>query len=301
MTVEFAFGDAGDKSKGTLVMGLPLLGGEPREALMHGVEPAGTEGGISLWRGPGGIVGYARERHGGDLEAATGRVYAGLLRAARGLSLYRIWNCVPQINDDAPSGLENYRAFCRGRSLAFESALGNDFSRDLPAASGVGTADNALTVVFLAGPLPVRHVENPAQMPAYEYPPEHGPRPPSFARATVVGSGKTVDAFVSGTSAVLGHETVAPEDTMAQLDCTLHNVALISGACGLGDTLGSGPSCRRHFKVYLRNPADRPAVEAELRRRLFAAGDQVSYLGAEICRAALNVEIEVAVRGCERI
>jgi chorismate lyase/3-hydroxybenzoate synthase len=301
MTVEFAFGEAGDTSKATLDMGLPLLRGEPRAPLALEVDAAGREGGLDLWRRPGLLVGYARSEKGAALEAATGQVYAAILRAARGLNLYRIWNCVPHINEAGPAGLENYQAFCRGRSLAFESELGREFPSRLPAASAVGKAGSDLAVAFLAGTRPVRHFENPVQVPAYEYPPEHGPRPPSFARATVVGDAEGVDVFISGTSAVVGHGTVAPHDTAAQLDCTFENLRLISVATGLGERFGSGKGCQRHFKVYLRNPGDLPAVALQVERRLLSAGDKVSYLGADICRATLNVEIEVAVRGVARI
>jgi chorismate lyase/3-hydroxybenzoate synthase len=301
MTVEFAFGEAGDISKATLDIGLPLLKGEPRASLALAVEPGGSQGGLELWRGDGILVGYARSAPGSALEGATGRIYAGILQATHGLNLYRIWNCVPHINGTGPEGLENYQAFCRGRSLAFESALGNGFSKKLPAASAVGTARPELTVAFLAGTRPVQHFENPAQVPAYEYPPEHGPRAPSFARATVVGDDGRIDVFVSGTSAVVGHQTVAPNDTVGQLDCTFANLRLISVATGLGERFGSGRGCQRHFKVYLRNPGDLAAVSTEMERRILAAGDKVSYLGAEICRAALNVEIEVAVRGAAKI
>ena len=38
----------------------------------------------------------------------------------------------------------------------------------------------------------------------------------------------------------------------------------------------------------------------QLKRRVLAPGDRVSYLGADICRSALNVEIEFAVRGAAR-
>jgi hypothetical protein len=301
MTVEFAFGEAGDVSKATLGIGLPLLRGESRAPIALAVEAAGREGGIALWRGSGLMVGFARSSPGSELEAATGEIYGGILRAARGLNLYRIWNCVPHINGVGPAGLENYQVFCRGRSLAFESALGAHFPRNLPAASAVGTARDELTVAFLAGTRPVRHFENPVQVPAYEYPPEHGPRPPSFARATAVGDGAGIDVFISGTSAVVGHETVAPHDTMGQLTCTFENLRLISLATGLGERLGSGQGCQRHFKVYLRNAGDLPAVAQQVERRMLAPGDKVSYLGADICRAALNVEIEVAVRGADRI
>lgn len=301
MIVEFAFGGAGDESAGALGIALPLLGGEARAAVSGPVEPAGREWGVSLWRGEGGIVGIARIMPGFDLENATIQAYAGILRAARGMNLYRMWNWVPRINGAEPGGLENYHAFCRGRSRTFEASFGGGFSSSLPAASAVGTAADELTVAFLAGTAAPRHFENPAQVPAYEYPPEHGPRPPSFARATAVDSGALQDVFVSGTSAVVGHETVAPNDTLAQLECTFENLGLISRASGLGERLGTGPACRRHFSVYLRHPGDLAAVEARVRGALLSPGDRVSYLGADICRAALNVEIEVAVRGAERI
>ncbi len=299
MTVEFAFGEAGDESKGMLGIGLPLLGGDPRVAIAGAVEPAGRAEGLSLWRGAGRLVGFARVRAGHDLENAAHQVYAGILRASRGLNLQRIWNCVPSINAAAPGGIENYQAFCRGRSLAFEAALGRGFPERLPAASAVGSAGDELTVAFLAGADSPRHFENPAQVPAYRYPPEHGPRPPSFARATAVGSGAGLCVFISGTSSIVGHATVAPGDTLAQLECTLGNLRLISAASGLGDRLGAGAGLRRHFKVYLRHAGDLPAVSSRLRESLLQPGDGVTYLGADICRAALNVEIEVAVRGSE--
>jgi hypothetical protein len=300
MTSQFAFGGRGDAGTGLMGMGVPLLGGEAREPVEEAVSPAGDAGGFCIWRGAARAVGIARAEPGTDLEDATARLYAGLLVAARGLDLYRIWNLVPGINARTPAGLETYQAFCKARSVAFESALGRDFQRSLPAASAVGTAESGLTVAFLAGKGPVRRVENPAQVPAYEYPPQHGPRPPSFARATVVESGQGVDAFVSGTSSVVGHETVAPCDTARQLDCTFENLRLISGACGLGGSFGGGAACRRHFKVYLRNASDLDLAAREMGRRILAPGDRVTYLRADICRSALNVEIEVTVRGSAR-
>ena len=161
----------------------------------------------------------------------------------------------------------------------------------------MGSSDGRLRVAFLAGDSPVRHFENPKQVPAYEYPPEHGPRPPSFSRATVVLGAGTQDCYISGTSAVLGHETVSPGDTKGQLACTMDNLRLISEASGMGTGLGVGRRCRRHFKVYLRNPEDLPiASESLAAGGIVTPGDRVSYLCAAICRSALNVEIEVAIR-----
>jgi chorismate lyase/3-hydroxybenzoate synthase len=300
MTVEFAFGEAGDVSQGKLNLGLPLLAGERRAAVGGPVEPARSEGGLALWRGRGLMVGHSRSNGGAALETATADIYARILSASRGLNIYRIWNVVPKINSPGPGGLENYQAFCRGRSLAFEANLGNAFCASLPAASAVGTAGDELAVAFVAGSRPTRHFENPAQVPAYRYPAEHGPRPPSFARATAAGEGPAMDVFISGTSSVVGHETVAPGDTRGQLECTFENLRLISVASGLGERLGEGAPSKRHFKVYIRHASDLPLVAAQVEQRLLAPGDKVTYLGADICRAALNVEIEVTVRGSDK-
>lgn len=299
MTFTFDFGAAGNDSGEHLDTGLPVLGGDPRESLMDEAKHDGMRGGLSLWTGRQGLVGLARVDPGDDLEGATCRIYGEILRAASGRNIYRMWNFVPRINGEGPGGLENYRAFCRGRSIAFEQGLGTGFKGGLPSASGVGGAGSALVVAFLAGTGTVRHVENPAQVPAYEYPPEHGPRPPSFARATVVETAAGRDVYISGTSSIVGHSTVSPDDTAGQLDCTLDNLRLISAACGLGSDLAA-PGGSRHFKVYLRNAADLPGIARELERRVLAPGDRVSYLGADICRSALNVEIEFAVRGAAR-
>jgi hypothetical protein len=134
-------------------------------------------------------------------------------------------------------------------------------------------------------------------MPAYEYPAEHGPRSPSFARASLVRRRSGTDAFISGTSAIAGHATLAPGDTAAQLEATLENLRLISRACDLGEDLGAGTCAARHFKVYLRHAADWAAVARRLEGSLVALGDRLAYLQADICRAALNIEIEATLIG----
>lgn len=300
MTVQFDLGESGSPEAGLIGTGLPLLAGDRYEVLGSAAGKPERSGALWVWRLPAGLAGYAEAEAPADLETATRNIYEEIVRAAGHLSLYRLWNFVPDINGTGPDGLENYRSFCLGRSMAFEAALGRGFTRMLPAASAVGSSDTRLRVAFLAGELPARHFENPKQVPAYEYPQEYGPRSPGFSRATVVPGAGTLDGYVSGTSSVVGHETVCPGDTAGQLACTFDNLRLISLACGLGEALGSGAGCRRHFKVYLRDPGDlRIASEALSRQGLLKAGDRVSYLRAAICRSALNVEIEVAVRGAE--
>jgi len=254
--------------------------------------PAGKAGDYTLATQGEWLIGAAQSGPGENPEVAGRRLYEGLLAATRGYSLGRIWNYVPFINETDDHGLENYRAFCRGRAEAFEQALGSDYASGLPSASGVGTNGDRLSIVFAACKQSPIHFENPLQVAAYHYPSEHGPRAPSFARATRVGA----DVFISGTAAVRGHESAFPGDTAAQLDCTLENLASIGRECGLSEGLGAGCSDARHLKIYLRHALDFAAVSQRLSGWLHPH-DQVHYLLSDICREELNVEIEISVLG----
>jgi len=279
-------------------VGLSVLAGEPAETLFREARLAGTSGAFQLQQAGRWFIGGASVvPAGGDLDGATRQLYHMLFAAQTGLNLCRVWHYVPRINEPGNDGLENYRAFCHGRSLAFERQFGADFQHRLPAASAVGTEDERLTIVFAACADTPRHFENPRQVPAYQYPKEHGPRSPSFSRATLVAAEGYTDAFISGTAAIEGHETVAPGDTEAQIERTVDNLRTISQACGLGELLGADRGGERHFKVYLRHRTDLAAVRAALEQRLFVATDRIVYLRSDICRAALNLEIEATVLG----
>jgi chorismate lyase / 3-hydroxybenzoate synthase len=274
----------------------PWLAGATCEELFATVQPVGSDQGVQLFRSGGLLLGCGHEPFpAAEAAARTQALYQRILAATRGRHLYRVWNYVPQINAQS-AGLENYRAFCQGRSLAFEATLGDEFQPQLPAASAVGCEGPQLKVIFVAGDTAPVHFENPEQVPAYLYPAEHGPRAPSFARATVAREGRHTWTFISGTSAIKGHETVAPGALEAQLECTLDNLRLMSRKAGLGDDLGSTQRAQRQFKVYLRHAGDLAVVRARLMRSLFQPQDVVTYLHAEICRAALNIEIEATIR-----
>lgn len=277
--------------------GLPVLAGETVEDLFGASRPAGRAGALTLFTAGDWLLGAATVPTAGGLEQAAHDLYRNIFAAAQGRHLARIWNYVPAINETGPGGLENYRAFCRGRSLAFEQHYGREFKVLLPSASAVGSKSSALTVAFAACADHPRHVENPLQVPAYEYPVEYGPRAPSFARATVVSGPGSATIFISGTASIRGHATVAPHNLRQQLDCALENLAAISSACGLGANLAAGAGATRHFKVYVRQAADQPMVARVLQDRLLSASDRVSYVQADICRASLLVEIEASLFG----
>lgn len=282
---------------GVFDAGLPVLAGDTVEELFGRARPAGRVGALALFEAQGWLLGAATVPLVGGLERASHDLYGSIFTAAQGRHLARIWNYVPAINEAGPGGLENYRAFCRGRSLAFEQHYGRGFKVLLPSASAVGSKAAALTVAFAACPGSLRHVENPLQVPAYDYPDDYGPRAPSFARATVVAGPEHATVFISGTAAIRGHATIAPHSTRLQLECALENLAAISAACGLGPGLAAGSGAARHFKVYVRHAADLPLVSTILQEQLLADTDRVSYVQADICRAELLVEIEASLFG----
>ncbi|WP_414662749.1 chorismate transformation enzyme, FkbO/Hyg5 family [Horticoccus sp. 23ND18S-11] len=279
----------------TLQIRTPWLAGAPVEALFPHVATLPAAGGVQLFQAGEFLLGYAREplTH-DDVAVHAEALYRRLLTACGRHHLYRAWNYVPQINAQ-PGAVENYRAFCLGRARAFEKVLGPGFETRLPAASAVGCEGRQLDVIFVAGENAPHHFENPEQVPAYHYPIEHGPRSPSFARATVARDGANSVVFVSGTAAIKGHQTVAPGVLDGQLDCTLDNLRLISRAVGLGDRFTSDRITRRQFKIYLRHPEDLGRARTRLERDLLQPTDTVTYLHAEICRAALDVEIEATL------
>lgn len=285
------------QADGMLDVGIPVLAGESLEHLFGAAVKTGSQGRLAIYRTGGWTLGAATVSVTPEtLEAETRAIYDDVLTATRSLHLARIWNYVPAINEPGAGGLENYRTFCRGRSESFEAQHGVRFAKSLPAASAVGTSSDKLTVAFAATSLAPQHLENPLQVPAYEYPEVYGPRSPSFARATVVPTSGRPAVFISGTAAIRGHTTMAPGNTLDQLAYTVENLRAISVAAGLGSSLGADRADGvRAFKIYLRHAEDQAAVASALESSLLAPGDVVSYLHADICREALAVEIEATL------
>ena len=290
------FGERTDGA-GVFNVPIPVLDGVQDERIFPGLREIPPRDGFQLFEHNGLLMGATSEVLAADLAGQAHGLYRRLLGLAGDRHLVRVWNYVPRINAPGAAGLENYRAFCRGRSLAFEEHLGKGYREHLPAASAVGGVDGRLAVIFVATRAEPARFENPEQVPAYEYPPEYGPRAPSFARATRVAEAGFHYVFISGTAAIKGHATVAAGDLGGQIGCTLDNLRIISRACDLGERLGEGTGAgwRRHFKVYLRHAADYAAAAAVLNGTLFAPTDRVTWLQSDICRSALLIEIEATL------
>ena len=222
------------------------------------------------------------------LAATTDSLYKQLLGNHPAHAPYRIWHFVPGINQQSEGSIENYRAFCLGRATAFEQHAGEGQHLKMSAASAVGTGGAHLSLVYLAGRPPARHIENPRQTSAYHYPEKYGPRPPAFARATSADFAGRPTLFISGTASIMGSESIG--DTVeSQLATTLENLTIVAQ-----QTHAPTPG-KRHVRVYLRHARDYEYVKGQLEVHYLEKGDDAYYIQADICRWELLVEIEVTI------
>jgi chorismate lyase/3-hydroxybenzoate synthase len=292
----------------------PAIGADPREIPLPltplGVFPGGPAPSVELWTSDR-PVDFDRDQGFGfatngevlfghiyllevELEtmaAATFRAYARLTAFLEHMGyerLLRCWNFVHDINR-GEQDQERYRQFCLGRYQALAGRPG--FERALPAATAIGMHEPGLLLYFLAAREPGLQVENPRQVPAFEYPRQYGPRSPSFSRATYARCGGGEQLLVSGTASVVGHATRHPDDSLAQLDETLANLdALLAHAAATH--LSAGRTwVPETLRLFLRDPAEMPLLRPRLEQAL-GGSTPLQVLEGDICRTDLRLEIE---------
>lgn len=222
----------------------------------------------------------------GRLAEATRRWYVEAMRLLRREGyphLVRVWNFVPDINGGCGEA-EAYKRFCAGRAAALRQLEVDPAS--LPAASALGGPAGApLQITFLGSRTPGLNLENPRQQSAYRYPPRYGREPPAFARATVHGR----RLLISGTAAIVGHESQHPGNVHGQLRCALDNLLLLlDHACAEANARWVDDLRAR---VYLRHAEDLDSVRGALATDLPNLSSAV-FLQADVCRRELLVEVE---------
>ena len=233
--------------------------------------------------------------------------YARLLGAVDDLEMFpvRIWNFIPGILEGFGSLEHRYMAFNAARFLAYEHQYGSasEFPKVLPTASGTGQASDDFLVHCLASTAPGTPVENHRQIPAYQYSERYGPKPPCFARATVLaqedvgrllpGLGRRV-LLAGGTASIRGECSTHAGDLGAQLQETLLNLAaLVEGASGGAASEPAKPALDgfRHLRVYHPRLADRAQIAAVVGAQ-FGRLETLEYAVCDLCRSELLVEIE---------
>ena len=286
------------------VIPLPELGGTTSAELWISQSPVqiGRVSGVSYAsNGEVLFLQLRSEEYAPDaLQPLTAIAYRRLFAVARAQGyphFLRIWNYLPDINQEC-GGLERYRTFCAGRRQVLDATLAGVETR-LPAASALGfpasglragdnPAEGGLRLYALAGRETGEQIENPRQISAFHYPPEYGPRSPSFSRAVLKhwGGGR-YHLYISGTASVVGH-TSRHSELMAQLDETLVNLkALLAEASQRAAT----PLQPALLRVYVRPDYD-PAPLREHIAQAVGSTVPMVFLQADVCRQELLIEIE---------
>jgi chorismate lyase / 3-hydroxybenzoate synthase len=305
------------------VLGMSLYGGD--DALLETAEVPVARiasqplGGVpalcEVWRAKGplvsgriGLVQYRASKHfafgcatlreaeaeagGAALTEATTRAYGDVFRCLKTLGFtgaLRIWNYLADINREV-GGIERYRVFNAARQRAFLAA-NCSVRGNVPAACALGLpAGSPLVVYFIAATDPGTAIENPRQVPAYDYPAEYGACSPTFSRAMLTDAASGPMLFVSGTASIVGHRTVHSGDVIAQTRETVTNIrALVAEANRVTGAELFTPG-RLRYKAYVRRPGDLAAVAKEIATVEPTA--PVVYLNADVCRAGILAEIE---------
>ncbi len=305
MNLEFKFGQATpgvvmDREKVSVGLLNGWVAGRDMEAwVLPGEGQCLEYENLSVWRGVNNLCGVGCLAVTADtLRQSTRNLYRQILHLCQSYTVHRFWNFVPGINHkvaQAGTGdIDQYMLFCAGRAEAYQSLAGHgggDFSSSLPPASAVGTTGDKLWVVFMAGLETLQAIENPLQTPAYRYPKQYGPRPPSFARGGVVAERNTL--IVSGTASIRDSESLYLGDVVAQTHLAIDNLEVVNQAAGIS---GNPADTAKILRVYLCRAEDWDKVAGVVARRLSHLEDQLTVVQADICRPELLVEIEMQSR-----
>jgi chorismate lyase/3-hydroxybenzoate synthase len=277
----------------------------PAWAVERTVTQAQTRTDLDRWRLVSSEIGDCAMLDARQLEQAVADAYAVLADAlgASGHHPVRFWNFVPGIHADMGDGRDRYMVFNAGRYAAFERWFGQAalFTRTVPTASAVGIASGPLTIYALGGLEGGVPVENPRQVPAYRYSARYGPRPPCFARGTIVRgvSGEDATLLVGGTASIVGEDSQHDRDARQQALETFENLAeLVAAARRQVDAAARAQAAPRaafdaftELRVYIVRDEDAPLLQEMVIER-FGRTARIEFAQADLCRRELLVEIE---------
>lgn len=203
----------------------------------------------------------------------------------------RFWNHIPGIHDAMGDGMDRYMAFNAGRFAGFSRWLGSPstFPRSVATASGIGHFGRDLVIHVLAWRHAGVAVDNPRQTPPFAYSQRFGPRPPCFARATLLP--ETGLLLIGGTASIRGEESVHLGDLAGQLEETFLNLDALVGRAGEMAGQVGGLASIHDLRVYHPRPEDVPTIRQALAKAMPGVLS-VEFVHADLCRAELLVEIE---------
>jgi Putative translation initiation inhibitor, yjgF family len=221
--------------------------------------------------------------------------------------IYRQWNYVEQI-----FGIQEIEGKSRQNYQVFNEARAEYYSKyrtvsGFPAATGIGTAFNGVTIECMAvecdDEVKTIAISNPKQTNSYKYGQEvlkgepqkncKQNQAPQFERARLMTNGVSSRLFVSGTASIIGQETIGIGDVEMQTRVTIANLQSLVSEENLRAhylELNAVPDRYACVRVYVKNGEDIPVVKAICSG--YFRNVPVTFVQANICRADLLVEIE---------
>jgi enamine deaminase RidA (YjgF/YER057c/UK114 family) len=221
--------------------------------------------------------------------------------------IYRQWNYVEQIfgiQEIEGKFRQNYQVFNEARAEYYSKyRTGSGF----PAATGIGTAFNGITIECMAvecdDEVKTIAISNPKQTNSYKYgqevlkgEPQKSSKQnqvPQFERARLMTNGASSRLFVSGTASIIGQETIGIDDVEMQTRVTIANIQSLVSEENLRahyPELDAVPDKYAYVRVYVKNPEDISVVKTICSG--YFRNVPVTFVQADICRADLLVEIE---------
>ncbi|MGI9014413.1 MAG: hypothetical protein ACR2GY_09215 [Phycisphaerales bacterium] len=141
--------------------------------------------------------------------------------------------------------------------------------------------------------MPAHPIQNPLQTPASQYSQRFGPLPPHFARATQLTGRDRRLLLISGTSSVIGEESIHPGDLRSQLKVTLANIERVVIEANSLDPVAIS---KQEFRIdqaraYVKRESDCTIV-AEAVALALRGLVRLEIVEADLCRSDLLIEIE---------
>lgn len=271
----------------------PMAGGKFALWSQHILDPAGPPDGsgggarFSLDRGPlrhCWLSGHGDTR-GGDARSQADAILDSHNQwlAENGMTLrddcVRTWWFVRDIDANYPSLVDARREVFRRHGLTEKThyIASTGIAGTHPAAAALMSLDSYAIRGLVPGQ--VEHLCAPDHLsPTHLY-------GVTFERATAVSYADRRHVLLSGTASIdADGRIVHPGDVLRQLDRTLENIAALLAAAN------ASPGDLAMILVYLRDPADAPAVARVLQNRL--GGLPTLLLQAPVCRPGWLIEIE---------
>jgi chorismate lyase/3-hydroxybenzoate synthase len=207
----------------------------------------------------------------------------------------RFWNYLPAIHQPMDASRDRYMVFNAGRFAAMKKWFGQSEKSPphYPAASGVGHEGKDLVIHCLALDQSGVMIDNPRQIPAFCYSSRYGPRPPCFARGTLIHhyTDDRPTLLAAGTASIRGEKSVHVGHLSEQIAETLENLRALLRAAGGSSGESAALSAFTDVRIYHLRPGDRAEVESAA-QVAFGSEARLELIRADLCRADLLVEIE---------